>query len=127
MSEFYLVISGTRTFDDYGFFKEKCDHCLANHKNDEIHIIEGEATGADTLAKKYAEERGYILHPFPADWDKYGKAAGPKRNKKMHEFAAEHYPRGCICFWDGASPGTNNSMQLAQQFHTPLKVYIPEK
>lgn len=51
-------------------------------------LIEGEARGADMLAREVAEEFSYSVEagsilPFPADWNKYGKAAGPIRNSQM--------------------------------------------
>lgn len=48
-------------------------------------IIEGEAKGADTLAREWAEAVGIPVMKFPADWKKYGRAAGPIRNKQMLE------------------------------------------
>jgi len=46
-------------------------------------VIEGEARGADTLARLEAERRGIPYLRFPADWDQYGRSAGPIRNKQM--------------------------------------------
>jgi hypothetical protein len=46
-------------------------------------IIHGAARGADTLAAQVARELGYDAVPYPAEWDKYGRAAGPIRNQQM--------------------------------------------
>ncbi len=46
-------------------------------------IIEGEARGADTLAREYAERQGIHVDAFPVQWKLYGKAAGPIRNSEM--------------------------------------------
>ena len=51
-------------------------------------IIEGECRGADKLARKVAEELGYLVKdktilPFPADWNRYGNGAGHIRNTQM--------------------------------------------
>jgi hypothetical protein len=46
-------------------------------------VIEGEARGADSIARDEAKDMGYQIVPFPADWDKYGRAAGPIRNRRM--------------------------------------------
>jgi hypothetical protein len=45
-------------------------------------VYEGEATGADTCARAWAESRDIPVRPFSADWSK-GKSAGPKRNAVM--------------------------------------------
>ena len=42
-------------------------------------IIEGEAKGADLLARNVAEELGFTVEPYPAKWARYGNSAGPKR------------------------------------------------
>lgn len=46
-------------------------------------IIEGGAIGADCFAKEWAERRGVPIHTEDAEWEKFGKAAGPIRNSKM--------------------------------------------
>lgn len=42
-------------------------------------VIDGKAKGADTLGHNWAVERGIKTVREPADWNKYGKAAGPIR------------------------------------------------
>ncbi|KKK86431.1 hypothetical protein LCGC14_2763330, partial [marine sediment metagenome] len=46
-------------------------------------VIHGAARGADSLADLYARQNGLETEVYPADWDKYGKGAGPVRNKQM--------------------------------------------
>lgn len=46
-------------------------------------IIEGEASGADTLARQVGENLGFDVWQFPADWKLHGKSAGPIRNRRM--------------------------------------------
>lgn len=46
-------------------------------------VIEGEAPGADRLARRWAESRRAPFHPFPADWTRWGKPAGSIRNQQM--------------------------------------------
>ena len=120
--DFYLLIAGSRDFQDYDTLREQCDLLLSNQRHRTIHIVEGEARGADTLAKRYALERGFVLHPFPADWSQ-GKSAGYRRNEQMHEFIAQFPYRGCTCFWDGQSKGTKHNFELCKKYSTPLRVW----
>lgn len=123
MTTFYCLIVGSRTFNDYELLRRKTDYFLQNHQD--IVIISGGARGADTLAKRYAEEKKYKYIEFPADWNLYGKSAGYIRNEQMHKFLSEHNPRGCIAFWDGESKGTKHNFELVKKYCTPLKiVYI---
>jgi hypothetical protein len=71
--------------------------------------MQGGASGADTFAKEWATTKPgierYVCH---ADWDKYGKAAGPKRNARMLEWK----PDMVIAFPGGA--GTANMVKQAE-------------
>ena len=118
---FYCLVVGSRTFNDYSCMCKVLDHLLQNKK--EITIVSGGARGADNLAEQYAKEHGYDLKVFPADWNKYGKSAGYKRNTQMHEFIALHKNRGVIAFWDGSSKGTTHNFDLVKQYNTPIRVY----
>jgi hypothetical protein len=46
-------------------------------------VIHGAGRGADTLVDEVARELGFPVAAFPADWERYGRAAGPKRNREM--------------------------------------------
>lgn len=81
MSEKRLLICGDRNWID----KDEIRQCIETIDPDVI--IEGEARGADRMAREVALEMDYILGDtllsFPADWDKHHKAAGPIRNQQM--------------------------------------------
>lgn len=82
-------------------------------------IIEGEARGADTLAKQWAEERYLPVEKYPANWDTHGKAAGPIRNKQM---LTEGKPDLVIAFLAPNSRGTANMISQAEKAGVPVKV-----
>lgn len=48
-------------------------------------VIQGGARGADRLAGQIAAAFGIDCIEVPAEWDRYGRGAGPKRNQKMLE------------------------------------------
>ncbi|MBR4407306.1 MAG: DUF2493 domain-containing protein [Clostridia bacterium] len=105
---FRVIIAGCRDYTDYKTLKEFADLMLSNTK-EEIQIVSGGASGADALGERYAQEKGYSLIRFPADWNKYGRSAGPKRNKQMAQYAD-----ALIAFWDGKSKGTQNMIDEAR-------------
>jgi predicted Rossmann fold nucleotide-binding protein DprA/Smf involved in DNA uptake len=107
-----LAVIGSRTFNDYNLLKET----LEGYEGLE-EIISGGATGADTLAERYAKEKGIPLRVFLPDWNKYGKAAGPIRNKLIVE-ASDHV----VAFWDGISRGTKSSIDIANQLGKPIDI-----
>lgn len=102
-----LAVVGTRTFHDYELLKSYLAQVWYMWGIDVI--VTGDAKGADELAKKYAQEYDIPLLVFRADWDKYGKSAGPIRNAEIVKAADT-----LIAFWDGKSKGTKNSIAQAK-------------
>ena len=102
-----VVIAGSRTFIDYAVLRERCDIILDGE--DVEAILCGECRGADMMGKDYALERGIDVESYPADWKKYGRAAGAIRNKQMAQNADL-----LIAFWDGKSKGTKMMIQFMQ-------------
>jgi hypothetical protein len=78
-------------------------------------IINGGAKGADRLARVWAGENEVKQLTFPADWDKYKKAAGFIRNKQM---LVEGKPTLVIAFPGG--PGTRNMVEQATKAGVPV-------
>ena len=51
-------------------------------------VIHGACRGADSMADRIAREQiGATVKVFPADWNTFGKYAGPKRNRQMLDIA----------------------------------------
>ena len=118
MESFRVIIAGCRDFNDYELLREKCDHMLSKKKDThKVIIVSGHAAGADALGERYAKERGFLLETYPAEWEKYGKSAGPKRNHRMAEVA-----NALVAFWDGKSRGTKNMIDLANMKGIPVKI-----
>lgn len=76
-----ILVCGSRDWTNRALLSTVLD--TVKHREIIEVIIEGEATGADTMAREWAEDNGILVKKFPADWDRYGKAAGPIRNKQM--------------------------------------------
>jgi hypothetical protein len=124
-----IIIAGGRDFTDYALLKQKCDTILCNQTN--IEIVSGRCDrgvhtfttvddirvfGADGLGERYASEKGYIVHAFPADWNKYGNGAGPRRNEQMAKFS-----EALIAFTSGGN-GTENMISKAKKHGLNVRV-----
>lgn len=118
---FRVIIAGSCSFADYDLLQSKCDSILSQKRvTHNIVVVSGTARGADTLGEQYAQERGYGLQRFPADWQQYGRAAGPIRNRQMADNAD-----ALICFWNGHSPGAKNMILTARKKGLPVRtIYI---
>ena len=112
MYEYRIIICGGRDFKDKTLFNSTLTNLLAEYPN--CTIVSGHASGADTFAEQFAEEYDIPIKIFKPDWSKYGKAAGPIRNKEMLEYAKEATPV-VIAFWDGKSKGTKNMVETARK------------
>lgn len=115
-----VIIAGSRGFSDYDLLCSKLDFLLSGQTD--IQIVCGEARGADTLGKRYAKEHGYDVLSFPADWNKYGKSAGYRRNKEMAETAD-----ALVAFWDGKSRGTANMISIMRTMKKPVRIVRYDK
>ena len=78
-------------------------------------IIQGEARGADSLAKTWAMNRGIACDSYPANWNKFGKRAGHIRNTQMLE---EGRPDKVVAFPGGA--GTDNMIRISRAGKVPV-------
>jgi len=102
-----LLICGSRSIDFINldnYLRPDCCNAL----------IAGGARGIDTIAEKWAKRHNIKTEIYKAEWDKYGKSAGMKRNKIMVDKADF-----VLAFWDGKSHGTLNSIEYAKQKNIP--------
>ena len=105
-----LIVAGSRNFNDYERMCKELDKlCLTL----ECEIVTGGARGADSLAMRYAEEKGIPCKVFPAEWDAYGKAAGPIRNKAMAAYAKER--DGFLLAFSDGGKGTEGMIKEASR------------
>lgn len=72
-------------------------------------LIQGGAKGADRFAKEWAATHPEVeVWTTKANWEKFGKAAGPKRNARMLEWE----PDFVIAF-----PGGRGTADMIRQAH----------
>ena len=114
-----VLVCGGRDYTDSAFVDFVLDSLHAK-KPIEL-IIQGEAQGADTFAKKWAEKTpGCTSYGVPADWKAHGNRAGPIRNRQMLEYGK---PNLVVAFEGGA--GTRDMCAAATS--AGVKVIFAEK
>lgn len=114
----HIIIAGCRDFNDYSIVEKEVMNLIGKFIGKiEIEIISGGATGADALGMRFAMEHKLPLIVVPAEWNKYGRSAGPRRNEKMARMAGT-----LIAFWDGKSRGTKNMIDTAKKLGLRVKV-----
>lgn len=103
-----VLVCGGRDYNNAGVVWHSLTDLAERHGP--LFIIQGGATGADTLAKEWAQITSSENIEFPAEWEKHGKAAGPIRNKRM---IVEGKPDLVVAFPGGK--GTANMVKLAEE------------
>lgn len=103
-----VLVCGGRTFNDAMTLGSWLGGIHKNNGPITL-LIEGGAPGADFMARKFAEWIGIPVQTFRAEWDRYGKSAGPLRNKRMLD---EGNPDLVVAF-DGGR-GTANMIDQAK-------------
>lgn len=148
-----VVIAGSRFFNDYETLEKVTikklfelnkmypqlnlltidrENSLYKINRENLEVISGMASGADSLAAQFANNYGLKLVEFPADWDnlevspckimenshgRYNALAGHNRNRAMAEYATSGGNFGVlILFWDGKSKGSKNMKNQAVIF-----------
>lgn len=116
--KYYVCVGGCRYYHNYSVVSNYLDFALQNLRlQGDIVIISGAASGVDSLAIRYASERGFECLQFPADWETHGKVAGPIRNAQMVSKSTH-----IVAFWDGKSRGTRNLIAESKKAGKPLKI-----
>ena len=83
-----ILVCGDRNWSNqkrmYDFLDEIDGYGICDNSKKKVYrVIEGEARGADTMARLWAESRNINVEPHPANWARYGRGAGPIRNREM--------------------------------------------
>jgi hypothetical protein len=114
---FRLLVTGSRAWDNIPIVDHALAVILARHPEGVL-LVHGDCPrGADAIAIAYADRiPGYHTEAHPADWQRYGRAAGQRRNAQMIALGAG----GCVAFLRGASPGATVTIQLARAAGIPV-------
>lgn len=113
-----LLVAGSRSHVPSFDLLDQASYCLDSTFDI---IIHGGARGVDTVAAAWAYSKGYAVEAYPAEWDKYGRSAGYRRNAEMVGKAT-----AAIVVWDGESKGTKHTIDLLTEAKLPyVLVVIP--
>ena len=108
-----VIIAGSRDFHDYDVVLKAIKESQFNISE----VVSGMASGVDQLAIRYAKENNLPLHEYWAEWEFYGKSAGPIRNRLMAKNAD-----ALIAIHSKDSKGTKNMIETALK--EGLRVFV---
>lgn len=101
-----ILITGSRYRPAIDVYK-----VLDRYKGSVNEIVVGDATGADEAARTWAVSNGVNLTVHKADWNAYGRSAGPRRNQEMVDAGADL----CLAFPMSGSRGTWDCVNRAKK------------
>ena len=109
-----ILVTGSRAWDDKEAILVHLGMTIVHGKRLGRHvvIVHGAcSSGADKIADEIARKRGIDVEPHPADWGRFGKSAGPRRNAEMVTLGADL----CLAFIRDGSKGASNCADLAER------------
>lgn len=110
VDKFRLCVTGGRAYSD----TDHVDRILTVLWP--FQLGEGGAHGADLLCKRWVKARALCaVTTYPAEWDAYGKSAGPVRNRFMLD---DFKPHMLVAFPGGA--GTADCIRAAHERGIPV-------
>ena len=112
-----VIIAGSRA----GARFSDIEDAIAQSQFDITTVISGAARGVDRIGEQWAGDNGIPTIRFYADWNKYGKAAGYRRNVDMANHAD-----ALIAVWNGESKGTQHMINIAKKKELPTFIHIME-
>ena len=123
MTDYRILITGSRNWDKYSIIEKAILGTIKDAGVDPYYvvIVEGGAMGADTLAKRVADDHGIRYEEHRADWSRLGKRAGHVRNFNMVKEGANV----CLAFPLADSKGTWHCASIAHRVGMPVYVYDP--
>lgn len=115
-----MIVTGSRYWSDVtAVAQAMAEHVDVSSPPSQSTLVVGDATGADEIAAKIADQWGMTVERHFANWERYGKVAGPRRNWEMVDSGADV----CLAFPMGESLGTRGCMEMARIAGIPVFNY----
>jgi hypothetical protein len=110
-----VIIAGSREITDY----KAIGRAITASKFDITEVVCGCAIGVDRIGQTWAIANGISVKEMCADWELYGRSAGPIRNAKMADYAD-----AAIIIWNGKSPGSLNMIKEIKKRGKPYFIDV---
>lgn len=109
-----ILVCGSRNWTKKGIIRRIIEQSQADT------VIHGACRGADEIAGEIAKSLGLDIIKCPAEWESYGRAAGPVRNQQM----LKHKPDIVFAFHEDIenSKGTKDMITRAMRAGIPVRI-----
>ena len=114
-----LLIIGSRSWTDYDTIRREL---MARYRPGLVLVSGACPQGADAMCEQVWRDLGGRVERHPADWDKYGHAAGTRRNTYMARLGPYEE---CLAFNQERSPGTSHCAAQAAEQGIEVSSFVP--
>jgi hypothetical protein len=100
-----ILITGSRDWPDPIYVHREMERAVNSFGAQNISFLHGGCPkGVDSFVYNTCLDRAYDQEVVPAEWNKYGKSAGPARNRQMVDV---YLPNYCLAFiWNNSKGAT---------------------
>lgn len=109
-----ILFTGSRTWTDFELVERHILE-LASEQTDPICIHGHCPSGLDRFVDMICAQYNIPVERHPAEWNKYGRSAGQKRNAEMVKLGADE----CVAYIKDASPGATKCSEMAEKAGIP--------
>lgn len=106
------IIAGSRIIKDYFIVNQ----AIKESGFKITQVVSGKAPGVGRLGEKWAKKHGIPIKEFPADWERFGRGAGFRRNQEMADYA------DALIVVTAGTKGTGDMIERARE--RKLKIFI---
>ena len=112
-----VIIAGSR---ELWLSEDEMAQAVADSGYQITEVVSGNARGIDRCGETWGYENDIPVKLFPANWDRYGKAAGVMRNQEMADYA-----NALLAIWNGKSAGTRDMIARMRRLGKPVFIVRP--
>ena len=117
-----VLVTGGRAWSDRGMIEAALEMTYAEFGP--FVLVHGACpSGADKIADEIAIQRGWEVERHPADWARYHRGAGPKRNGEMVRSGIDRV----LAFLQPNSRGTQNCIDQAAAERLDIRVFTEKE
>lgn len=115
-NNYKVAVVGSRSFNNYQVVSQAVSYVIDNlFPDSQIEIVSGGALGVDSLARRFAKEKGYLLTEMKPNYQHNNDRTAPlRRNIEIANYC-DYY----VAIWDGESTGTKHILDHLQKLGKP--------
>ncbi len=125
-----LAVTGSRNINDEAAIFSAIEEYIRDMRSSTpdacISILSGGANGVQSVAKKFAESRGYDFILFEPHHELDRGIPFSARNFFTRNFALISNADAVLAIWDGNDSNTDHAIEVAKKLKKPIMIEVPD-